>query len=433
MEPDRKQPDPKQPDHKPGLLEGPTAKLAAVGFVLLAMLVPHLMIGGVIEEREERHQSVQREIGAGWGGPQALMAPVLVIPWSGAEGRHGRVYLQPERLDAQVELAPQLRRRGLYEVPVYTATARLEGRFNAAGAVVLQEPSAILHWGDATIVAGSQTMRLAGEVPSMSLGEAWLPGEEGMPRWDDCLPSRGIVWQTRLAGAPQGTIPFAVTLALRGSQRFGLLPGPQRTNLAIGAAWPTPSFIGDDLPEQTSVEEWGFTAAWSLAGEGGSPMARRTLCGRFAAAGVELLEAVPTYRMVNRASKYAMLFLALSFVTYTLFELLAGLRIHIVQYAMLGCSVVMFPLLLLAIGEPLGFAAAYAAATLLVMAQASLFTAAVTGRRVLAAAFAGVLAGLFGFLYVVLSLEAYSLLVGTLALFTVLSAVMALTRRVRWG
>lgn len=421
-----------EPDPKPGLLDRPTPKLAAVGLVLLAMLVPHLMIGGVIEEREERHQSVQREIGAGWGGPQLLMAPVLAIPWSGAQGRSGHIHLQPERLDAQVELAPQLRRRGLYEVPVYTATARLEGRFNTAGAVVLQEPSAILHWGDATIVAGSQAMRLAGEVPSMRLGEAWLPGEDGLPRWDDCMPSRGIAWRANLAAAPDGAIPFAVTLPLRGSQRFGLLPGPQRANLSIAAAWPTPSFIGDDLPEQTSVEEWGFTAAWSLAGEGAA--ARRTLCGRHAAAaGVELLEAVPTYRMVNRASKYAMLFLALSFVTYTLFELLAGLRIHIVQYAMLGCSVVMFPLLLLAIGEPLGFAAAYAAATLLVMAQASLFTAAVTGRRVLAAAFAGVLAGLFGFLYVVLSLEAYSLLVGTLALFTVLSAVMALTRRVRWG
>lgn len=421
-----------EPEPKRGLLEGPTAKLVAVGLVLMAMLIPHLMIGGVIEEREERHRAVQREIGAGWGGPQVLMGPVLAIPWTTPEGKRGRLYLQAERLDAQVELAPQLRRRGLYEVPVYLATARLEGRFNPGAAVVPQEPLATLQWAEAAVIAGSQTMRLAGEAPSLRLGEATLQGEDSLPRWDDCMPSRGVIWQPRLAEAPVGAIPFAVTLPLRGSQRFGLLPGPLRSNLAISAAWPTPSFIGDDLPEQSSVEDAGFSASWSLAGEGAA--ARRTLCGRHAAAaGVELLEAVPTYRMVNRASKYAMLFLALSFVTYTLFELLAGLRIHIVQYAMLGCSVVMFPLLLLAIGEPLGFAAAYAAATLLVMAQASLFTAAVTGRRILAAAFAGVLAALFGFLYVVLSLEAYALLVGTLALFTVLSVVMALTRRVRWG
>jgi inner membrane protein len=427
MEPERKEAAP-----RPGLLDGPTPKLIGVGLVLLAMLVPHFMIGGVIEEREARHREVQAQIGAGWGGPQLLAAPILAIPWTAGEVRRGRLYLQPERLDAAVELAPQTRRRGLYEVPVFTATARLEGRFNPAGVAVPQEPGAVLHWAEAVVIAGSQAFRLAGDVPSLRLGEATLPGEESLPRWDDCMPSRGVIWQPRLAAAPEGPIPFAVTLPLRGSQRFGLLPGPQRLNLTMAAAWPTPSFIGDDLPEQSSVEEWGFTAAWSQTGEGAA--ARRTLCGRYApAAGVELLEAVPTYRMVNRASKYAMLFLALSFVTYTLFELLAGLRIHIVQYAMLGCSVVMFPLLLLAIGEPLGFAAAYAASTLLVMAQASLFTAAVTGRRALAGAFAGVLAALFGFLYVVLSLEAYALLVGTLALFTVLSVVMALTRRVRWG
>jgi inner membrane protein len=432
MEPDRKEPDRKEPDRKPGWLDGPAVKIAAIGVVLMAMLVPHWMIGGVIHEREARHREVQREIGAGWGGPQLLMAPVLALPWTTPEGRRGRLYLQAERLDATVELTPQTRRRGLYEVPVYTAVARLEGRFNPIAAVVPQEPLAVLHWAEAAIVTGSQAFRLAGEAPPLRLGEVVLPAEEALPRWEECLPSRGVIWQPRFATAPEGPIPFAVTLPLRGSQQFGLLPGPQRANLSIAAAWPTPSFIGDDLPEQSGVEESGFTASWSQTGEGAA--ARRTLCGRHAlAAGVELLEAVPTYRMVSRASKYAMLFLALSFVTYTLFELLAGLRIHIVQYGMLGCSVVMFPLLLLAIGEPLGFAAAYAGSTLLVMAQASLFTAAVTGRRVLAATFAGVLAALFGFLYVVLSLEAYSLLVGTLALFTVLSVVMALTRRVRWG
>ncbi len=421
-----------QPEPKPGLLDAPTPKLIAIGLVLLAMLIPHLMIGGVIEEREERHREVQAQIGASWGGPQLLVAPILAIPWTAGDARRGRIYLQPERLDAVVQLAPQTRRRGLYEVPVYTATVRLEGRFNPAGALVPQEPAAVLHWAEAVVITGSQSFRLAGEVPSLRLGDATLPGEEGLPRWEECIPPRGMVWQPRLAAAPEGPLPFAVTLGLRGSQRFGLMPGPQRGTLSIASPWPTPSFIGDDLPEQSSVEEAGFSAGWSLAGEGTA--ARRTLCGRYApSAGVELLEAVPTYRMVNRASKYAMLFLALSFVTYTLFELLAGLRIHIVQYAMLGCSVIMFPLLLLAIGEPLGFAAAYAASTLLVMAQASLFTAAVTGRRVLAGAFAGVLAALFGFLYVVLSLEAYALLVGTLALFTVLSVVMALTRRVRWG
>lgn len=416
-----------------GRLGGPAVKLAWVALVLVAMLLPHWMIGGVIEEREARHEEVRREIGGAWGGPQALVAPVMAVPWTGAEGRRGMLYIQPDRLDARVELAPQMRRRGLYEVPVYTATARLEGRFRPGLATVPQEPAAVLAWEEAMIVAGSNATRLVGDAPALAWAGRDLPVADGLS-WGDCLPARALAWRPGLAAAPglDDAPSFALTLTLRGSQRFALQGGAQRGTLAIVAPWPTPSFVGDELPERSLVEAEGFSAEWSLASEGGA--ARRSLCGMArSAVGVQLLEAVPTYRMVSRASKYAMLFLALAFVTYVLFELLAGLRIHIVQYGLLGCSVVMFPLLLLAIGEPLGFASAYAVSTLAVMAQASLYTAAVTGRRRLAAIFAGVLATLFGFLYVVLSLEAFALLVGTLALFTVLSVVMAVTRRIEWG
>ena len=124
---------------------------------------------------------------------------------------------------------------------------------------------------------------------------------------------------------------------------------------------------------------------------------------------------------------------ALCFLTYLLFELVGGVRIHIIQYGLLGASLVLFPLLLLAIAEPLGFAAAYGIAAAMVMGQAGLYTAAVVGRPALAALFICVLAGLFGFLYVLLSLETFALLVGAVALFAALSLVMLVTRRVQWG
>ena len=137
--------------------------------------------------------------------------------------------------------------------------------------------------------------------------------------------------------------------------------------------------------------------------------------------------------MVDRASKYGVLFLVLSFLTYFLFETIARIRIHIVQYGLLGLSISLFGLLLISFAEPMGFTAAYVLSSAAVMAQASLFTASVTGRRKLALVFALVLAGLFGFLYVVLSLESLSLLAGTVALFALLSAIMALTRKVDWS
>ena len=136
--------------------------------------------------------------------------------------------------------------------------------------------------------------------------------------------------------------------------------------------------------------------------------------------------------MVDRAAKYAVLFLALTFLTLFLFEAVSGVQIHLVQYGLVGLSVSLFALLLISIAEPLGFTLSYAISTAAVMAQASLYTLSVVRIRRLALTFAGVLGGLFAFLYVVLSLDAYALLAGTVAMFVVLSIIMRATRHVTW-
>ena len=147
---------------------------------------------------------------------------------------------------------------------------------------------------------------------------------------------------------------------------------------------------------------------------------------------VALLEPTPTYRMMNRASKYNILFVVLSFTTYLLFELLTKLRIHPLQYGLLGGSLTLFALLLVSFSEMVGYDAGYAISAGLVLLQASLYTAMVTRRMALSALFGLMLASLFGFLYVLLSLETYSMLVGSLGLFMVLSLVMMLTQRAKW-
>ena len=146
-----------------------------------------------------------------------------------------------------------------------------------------------------------------------------------------------------------------------------------------------------------------------------------------------LQEAVPTYAMIDRAAKYGILFLALAYLTLFLFETLSRVRIHLVQYGMVGLSISLFALLLISIAEPLGFTVSYAISTFAVVAQASLYTLSVVGQRRLAGVFAAVLTALFAFLYVVLSLDAYALLAGTVALFVILSVVMRVTRRVNWA
>jgi inner membrane protein len=208
------------------------------------------------------------------------------------------------------------------------------------------------------------------------------------------------------------------------------------------APWPTPSFVGDLLPAESSVAGDAFSAGWRSAGFGAprlwlsGAVGQGALTGSEAAGptiGVELLDATPVYRMISRVAKYGLLTVALAFATYLFFELLSRLRIHLTQYGLVGLSLALFPLLLLSLAEPIGYQWGYVASAGLVLAQSSLYTAAIARRAAPALIFAALLAGLFGFLYVLLSLETYSLLVGALALFAMLSALMALTQRIERG
>ena len=206
--------------------------------------------------------------------------------------------------------------------------------------------------------------------------------------------------------------------------------------MSATAPWPTPSFDGTLLPVSSQVSREGFEARWQAVDYG---MARSWSTGRIdanpsaAIIKIDLLDAVPIYRMIHRAAKYHALFLALSFATYLLFEILSGIRIHLVQYGLMALSLSLFALLLLSLAELLGYDGGFLVSALMVLIQASFYTGTVTKRLRETALFALMLAALFGFLYVLLSLETLSLLIGSLALFLVLSVLMALTSRIDWS
>ena len=436
------QPNPRQPFRL-----GRAGKLGLVGGLLLLMLVPHMMIEAVIEERESYQQQVREGIARSWGPAQSVLGPLLMVPTRSPAQRavnetgplrwdRGAVAVLPTQLRAEARLAPESRRRGLFEAIIYEAEVGLSA--DLAVPEITPEPGTELLWREAFLLTGASDLRSAAAGARLSVDGRELASRDAPDA--GCVGMDLARWDLRLEGPrePGRSLALAGALTLRGTSGFGLLPLARRTELTVAAPWPTPSFTGAGLPVRSDVAASGFTAEWK---EGtGQPLVRHLgagWCGQLAYAGtqvgVDLLEAVPTYRMVTRAAKYAAMFLALAFLTYVLFELVAGVRIHLVQYGLLGLSVVLFPLLLLAFGEPLGFAAAYLISTAAVVGQASAYTAAVTRRASLAAVFAGVLGGLFGFLYIVLSLEAYALLAGSVTLFAALSVVMAVTRRVDWS
>ena len=431
----------------------PGVKLGLLGALLLGMLIPTSLVSSVITEREERQEAVREDIARGWGPAQTVAGPVLVVPWQALiparpnadvppQRITGSLQVVPRTLSAAIRLRPEQRRRGLFGAVAYEADVALEGSFAVPDLTVPDQPGAELLWRDAYAIVAATDLRAAPADSVLTWDGEGKGGTADLPMGERCGGFAVMGWPLRLAGPPPPgrAVPFSTRFPLRGTGSLRLAPAARNVSLTLDAPWATPSFAGAALPARSEVTADAFHAEWrggvgmrqvawpASGGECGSAL--RTADEQ--AFGVDLLEAVPTYRMVNRASKYALLFLALSFLTYFLIEMAARIRIHLVQYGLLGLSVSLFGLLLLSLAEPFGFGAAYAMATAAVLAQASLYTAAVTRRPRLAGLFAGVLGGLFGFLYVVLRQETYALLSGTVALFAVLSVVMAVTSRMDW-
>ncbi len=429
-------------------LSTPAAKVGMILGLLLAMQIPLLMVGGLIDERETRQGEVLAAFRRGWGPEQSVAGPMLIVPYSWAKndapgGRlHGWARLPASRLNVTATLAPEERRRGLFHAIVYTADVTLSGTIALPPLLISDLPDVIIEWRNARVGLGASDLR--GMSPDATID--W--GGNALPLQFSEEQGCGYVLLDAPAGlqaapAPGTTIPFKAGLTLRGTQAFRLVPAARQIDMRVASSWPTPGFTGATLPLSYELRPDGFDAYWEMSGDPTSTGWQLTSgCGvpvnamwsePDAQVGVALQEAVPTYVMVDRAAKYGVFFLALAFLTLFLFEMLSGARIHLVQYGMVGLSISLFALLLISIAEPLGFTIAYAISAAAVMAQASLYALSVVGRPRLAAMFAGVLGTLFAFLYVVLSLDTYALLVGTIGLFVVLSVVMVATRRVNWA
>jgi inner membrane protein len=423
---------------------GRKLRWVALGALLLVMQWPLNQVDNLVRERQERREAARGEVGAHFGTPQLVIGPVLTVPyriWKTEEWetngkknrkvtwRRGYAHFLPAELRVKAAVAPELRRRGLFEIPVYTATLDLAGRFEAPD---LEEWSAAgdVLWDEAW-VSVEVTDRKAITAPiELSLGGEALRFEVGAPQGAP-LP-RSL--QSRLTRARDGG-PFTGQVRLRGSERLSVAPMGGRTTLAMTSSWPHPSFDGPYLPERRTVGAGGFEAEWSVLRFGrdfGQRWNTGTLdAGVIAAAAFGAAFKNPTdlYSEVARSTRYSLLFLVMTFLILYLWEVLRKKPVHPLQYLLCGCALALFYVLELALAEHFGFLGAYAAAAGAIVLLITLYARAIFADGRGAAALGGMLAGLYTFLFVTLQAEDHALLIGAVGLLALLAAVMYATRR----
>ena len=424
-------------------------KMMVVGVLILALLIPLGWISGIVWERQARHEEVRRELSATWGGEQVVQGPILTVPFverrrddKGKETvwRH-RAFFLPETLEIDGVVEPERRSRGLFQVLLYRVRLRIQGSFGDPDFGVRKVENTDVLWREAALSIGIPDLRGVQSDPVIRWDDAPLAFRPG-PGPITLYPSGMHALVPALETPAAKPHRFQFELTLTGADALRFVPVGKDNRVTLGSAWPDPSFDGAFLPVERTVSPTGFDATWRVSyyarsypqawrsdEPGSAPSADSIATSAF---GVRLIESVNFYSKTDRSLKYAMLFLSLTFLTFLLFEVLAGLRVHPLPYLLVGLALCLFYVLLLSLSEHLGFGVAYSLASGATIALIAGYARKLLCGGARSAILASGLAGLYGYLYVLLQLEDYALLLGSLGLFSVLATVMWVTRNVDW-
>lgn len=456
-----------------------TAKVLFIGILTLLMLIPTGMIQGLINERQSRQIEATYEVSQKWGHAQEITGVSLTVPyierWT-ENATAGKVIQRertryatflPETLNYEADIQPELRQRGIYEVPVYELELGLEGGFSLAEirSEDLSEPK----WNEAFLTVGiPDTRGIASLEPGLVNGEPveYLPGVgkgSFLEKATRELNFDDLDWQVRqriertapkvfsglhvpLASGweQKSDLSFNLMLPLRGSQSLYLWPVGKETTAQMISSWPAPSFDGFFLPSRNDNDdsfENGFVADWNMSYFGRSfrqawtdqdnqSQYKAMAETRF---GVELIQTNDFYQKNERAIKYAVLFIGLMFLSFFCFEVLGlGRRLHPLQYLMVGCAMSVFYLLVLAFSEIIGFGPAYWGAALATTALVTGYSSVILSARRKAFFVGGLMVFIYGYLYTLLQLETFALAIGSVFMFVVLAGLMWVTRQIDW-
>jgi len=427
----------------PRFTPGVTAKVLGVALLALLMLIPLAQVNDLIGERAGRAQEAARQIAVRWGAPQVVGGPVLAVPVRCEFERDGKPvtlerteFVLPDRLALATTLVPELRSYGIYESVVYTATIKAEGRFVPGDVAHVGGDGCSAQWRRAELRVPIADVHGIRRASALRFGADTLEfGPDGAGIGSLPAISAAAPFDPSLAAQP---LPFAFELTVAGSERFAALPLARQTEVHVDGAWADPGFDGAFVPAERHIDANGFRADWQVLDlnrpvpQHWSSLEAASVDPGASAFGVNLVRPANAYQQNVRAGKYGLLFIALTFVAFFLFEVLRGLRVHPVQYLLVGAALCTFYLVLLALSEHVGFGAAYAAAASVTACIVGGYAAAILAQRRAGLALGGMLALVYALLYGLVRSEDYALLMGSLAMLATVVALMALTRRVDW-
>jgi inner membrane protein len=424
-------------------------KALAVGFLALLLLIPLALINGTIAERASYRAQAIETVARSSAGAQSIAGPVLVLPYEdarvyrGADGTEtvsstrteGRLLAFPATLAASGRLVPDKRSLGLHEVRVYEWQARLVASFRPEVPAPSADPTVRRFWGTPYLSVALADVRGLAGTPVLTVDGKPVELRQGVGAHRE----DGGLHAPLPAFEPGRSAALAVTLdlGLNGTESLSIVPIGDSNAIQVQSTWPHPQFSGSFLPSTADrrIDANGFDARWNitaLAAASQRQYREGVALGELERLDIALVDPVNIYSQADRATKYGVLFVALTFVGFFMFELIKRLPIHPIQYGLVGLALAIFFLLLVSLSEHIDFWKAYLVASAACIGLLGFYLTAVLRSVARGLGFAAMLTVLYGALYGLLVSEDNALVLGSLLLFAILAAVMTLTRRIDW-
>jgi inner membrane protein len=438
---------------------GYTFKVLMLIALILLLLIPLSMIRSLVNERGRTAGQAESDIMEAWGKELIAAGPIVTIPGvrteefitrSEKEGEKVEVVktpftlvLSPKKLNIDAVFKTEVRRRGIFSVPLFSGVLTLDGSFDPSAAAAGLLPNETISPGQAELVIVLSGQKGIRKINAARWGDGELffqPGNRGHD-----LFSYG--YRRTSGGGVNAALPrfendretdFTISIEIQGGQLIRVLPIAQDTHVSIASDWPSPSFQGAFLPNESAIGEADFSASWDISylSRDIPLFLKKYDTGPYgydeSLFGVDFFRSIDTYALNTRAVKYALLFLIVPFLTLFLLEIFTKRRIHPVPYLLSGIGNAVFYLLLLSLSEQIPFYAAYLIAALAVTVLLTLYSRSLLPSWNKSWYMGVVVSISYILLYAVLNAESYALLIGSIGTFAVVAMVMFLTRRLEW-
>jgi inner membrane protein len=414
--------------------------IVIIGLVFL-LLIPSAFITSLISERKDVKETAFTEVSSNWGGKQNIGGPVLYIPYvktvkdlgGNLNNYEDVIKILPLSLNIDGNVDSELRNRGIYKFTLYTAHNKVSGKFDVSNLPDIDTANTKLKWNEAYVLFGISDMKGIKDNIRLKWNDMQTQFSAGLIS-DDVFDS-GV--STHVNVIPDGINNFEIDLTLSGSESLTFLPLGKETNVNVTSNWGDPSFTGNFLPEERKITDTSFEASWKILDLNRNyqqSWIRKNNKVEIASSAFGLNFFVPMngYTEVMRSVKYVLMFIGLTFTIFFLVEYLGKKRIHPIQYLLVGFSLVVFYLLLLSISEHLQFNLAYLISSASIILLIGLYSLSVLKSKMFAFFISLALAALYGFLYILLLNEDYSLLIGSIGIFVVLAVIMYFLRNINW-